>query len=70
VTIEEARAWRDSRVSEYRDDAQILRDAGEHDTAVAFLEQADELSALDGAALLEEIAIGKRFVEKCTSQGW
>jgi len=55
---------------EYRDDAKILRDAGEPEMADQFLSDADELATVDGDELLERIAIGKRFVEKCTSQGW
>lgn len=70
MTIAEALVWRDARVLEYRDDAKILRDAGEPEMADQFLSDADELAAVDGDALLERIAIGKRFVEKCTSQGW
>lgn len=70
MTIEEARAWRGDRVLEYLKDAEILREAGEPDAARENLATADELSALDGDALLERIAIGKRFVAKCTAQGW
>lgn len=70
MTIVEARAWRDDRVLEYREDASIMREAGEPDAAREYLAAADELAAVDGDALLERIATGRGFVEKCTTGSW